>query len=645
MLALDQVGVDISGRWLFKQVSYQFQPKECVGLIGRNGAGKSTLLKIIAGMKNPSEGKVHKAGSFSIAYFHQDLLSYETDKDISSVVMEAFAPLKKLQADIEILLTQMEKGQVSEDMLETLQEKQTHFSNRGGEKIEANVHSTLRGLGFKTEDFFLPFKQFSGGWRMRVLLAKMLLTQPDVLLLDEPTNHLDLPSIQWLEDYLTSYTGSSVVVSHDRHFIDRIAAKVLEIANERLNVYNGNYSFYLQEKQQRQELQLRAYENQQKYIADQEKFINRFRAKASKARQVQSKIKMLEKLERIPEPESDDAHFNLTFQMNRPSGKEVFKLNSISKAYGNKVILTSSSAEILKGDKIALIGANGKGKSTLLRIIAGTEPFQGEKQLGHFVEMSFFAQHQLEILNRNRSILEEITYDAADKTETYLRNVLGCFMFSGEEVEKSIEVLSGGERSRVALAKVLLSEANFLLLDEPTNHLDIPSIQVLIEALQAYEGTYVVVSHDQFFLDAIANKIWYIEDQQIKSYPGTYTEYNVWKAKRDAGIENSPRPASSSDDISSIDAKKIDFRQVKQLKNRMKKLERQIASNEQTISTLENKLKEIESSMAQPDIASNFEKLTLLKDEYQQVQFLIEQETTIWESSMMEYEEIQEIMS
>jgi ATP-binding cassette subfamily F protein 3 len=481
---------------------------------------------------------------------------------------------------------------------------------------------------------------------MRVLLAKMLLEDPDVLLLDEPTNHLDLPSIQWLENYLKTFRGITIIVSHDRYFLDRIVDKILEISLKQLHEYAGNYTFFLQEKEIRKEQAQRAYENQQKYIEEQERFINRFRAKATKARQAQSKLKQLEKLERLEAPEDEGFDFNLRFEVERPSGKEVSRLRDISKAYDDKVILRHSDATIMRGDKIALIGANGLGKSTLLRIIAGAEPFEGSCEEGHHVSPTFFAQHQLEALNLKHNILEEVASLGAGLTEAQLRNILGCFMFSGDEVEKPIKVLSGGEKSRVALAKTLISKANFLLLDEPTNHLDIPSIQVLVQALNAYEGTFIVVSHDRYFLEKVANKIWFIENRKLKEYPGTYQEYEYWLEKRalqeNGSAKASPEPAASSDATAASPSSGKDYQRQKQVKNRIRKLQRDVGKLEEKITKKEKEKEEAILELARPEMAAAYEKLAAGQQVVDQLQAELEALTEEWEAALLELEELGE---
>jgi len=648
LLQLENIGIEFAGRWLVKDVSYQFSMGESLGLIGRNGTGKSTLLKIIAGELKPTEGKVHAAKTLQIGYFNQDLLSYQTDRSIVEVVRNAYAPLLTLEAEIETLQRKIENGESDPQLWDDLSIKQALFETRGGSKIDSNVHSVLSGLGFNADNHHQPYSTFSGGWRMRVLLAKMLLMNPELLLLDEPTNHLDLPSIQWLENYLKGFEGSYLIVSHDRYFLDRMVGKILEISHRQLHVYAGNYTYYLDEKALREAQLRRSYENQQKYIAEQEKFIDRFRAKATKARQAQSRLKQLEKIDLIDAPETETIGLNIQFNMKITSGKEVLTLQHISKSYGERHILNDTSALVERGDKIALIGANGIGKSTLLRILANTESHEGSRVEGHNVITSFFTQHQLEALNLQQSIFEEVHDHASDKTETYVRNILGCFMFSGDEVDKPIKVLSGGEKSRVALAKTLLSEANFLLLDEPTNHLDIPSIQILVESLNQYPGTYVVVSHDRFFLQKIANKIWYIDNQQIKIYPGTYDEFETWYARQQemqtsklSSTTTSTTERNASEQSPRSGASTQRYEQQKKVKNRIKKVYQEIATTESQIAQLENQISELEIEMALPEVAVNFDQLQKLQERHGAVQQQLQNANTQWEELALELEELE----
>ena len=543
MLTINNLSFYFGGRAIFEDANLQIKPKDKIGLIGLNGKGKSTLLKIIVGEYQPDAGNISKSGDCTIGFLNQDLLSYQTDDSILIVAMQGFERQLDLHHQIEAVLHEMETD-YKDELVEKLGELQHEFDLLDGYSIEAKAEEILEGLGFKTWELNKPLRQFSGGWRMRVMLAKLLLAKPSILLLDEPTNHLDLPSIQWVEKYIANYENAVVVVSHDRQFLDNVCTTIVEVANNKLNYYPGNYSFFVEEKSLRNEIQKGAYENQQAQIRQTERFIERFKAKATKARQVQSRVKALNRMDVIDDVIDDAAKVHFKFKFGTQPGRHVMALEHISKEYPNNPILKNTSATIERGDKIVLIGANGKGKSTLLRIIAGTEQVQGERKLGHNVNFSFYAQHQLESLHLEETLLEELKYADSSKSETELRSVLGCFLFGGEDVFKKIKVLSGGEKSRVALAKILISEANFLLLDEPTNHLDMQSVNILVQALDQYEGTYVVVSHDRHFISQVSNKVWYIEDHEIKQFPGSYDEFVIWMEDNGKTLDEPIKKAS-----------------------------------------------------------------------------------------------------
>jgi ATP-binding cassette subfamily F protein 3 len=462
---------------------------------------------------------------------------------------------------------------------------------------------------------------------MRVMLAKLLLENPSLLMLDEPTNHLDLPSIEWVENYLRNYEPAVMIVSHDRQFLDNVVTKTVEVTQQQLITYEGNYSFYLQEKELREEIQQNAYENQQAKIRQTERFIERFRAKATKARQVQSRIKSLERMDLIDEVVNDTAAVNFKFTFNQQPGRFIVTLENISKAYGPLQILKNTSVTIERGDKIALIGANGKGKSTLLRILAGTESIEGKRTLGYNVIQAFYAQHQLEALHVDNEILEELKQAGSAKTEQQLRNVLGCFLFSDEDVYKKIKVLSGGEKSRVALAKTLISEANFLLLDEPTNHLDFISENILIQALQQYEGSFVVVSHNRYFVSHIANKIWYIEDHQIKEYPGTYDEFDYWKKKRDEARQAVP-VASVKKDVSKPAPVQAE---TKKPTPNTRNLYRELQQVEAEINVLNQDKEKAEAEMARPEIFGDYQKLQGVQQHHESVMNKLAEANQRWE--------------
>lgn len=621
MLSITNLQFHFGSRTLYDNASLHIKPRAKIGLIGANGTGKSTLLRLISGEYTPDGGVISKSGDCSIGFLNQDLLSYQTEDSILQVAMQAFERQLALEKSIEEVLHKMETNYEDKDV-DVLARYQEEYEALDGYTIQSRAEEILEGLGFKTNELNQALKNFSGGWRMRVMLAKLLLQKPALLLLDEPTNHLDLPSIQWVEKYIMDYEGAIVVVSHDRYFLDRTVDSIAEVSNQKIDLYPGNYSFYLEEKALRNEIQKGAYENQQAQIRQTERFIERFKAKATKARQVQSRVKALNRMDLVDEVIDEKAKVNFKFNFGTQPGRFILFLENLSKAYGEKVILKNTSATLHRGDKIALIGANGMGKSTLLRILAGTEQVSGERRLGHNVIDSFFAQHQLESLNVDNTLLEELKSTGTAKTEMELRSILGCFLFSGEEVFKKIKVLSGGEKSRVALAKVLISEANFLLLDEPTNHLDMQSVNILIQALQQYEGTYVVVSHDRYFVSQIANKIWFLEDHQIKEYPGDFEEYTQWQSQRgplpEPVQEKTLTPKSSNPVLEKAPSAPKPQKEIQQL--------------EEKIMQLEGEKERLETSMA--NLAQNLEFEALKQEEasLKRVQDQLDQLTKEWES-------------
>ncbi|MEI2708548.1 MAG: ABC-F family ATP-binding cassette domain-containing protein [Chitinophagaceae bacterium] len=531
LLGLQNVTFEFGARVIVEDATWHIQPGERIGLIGYNGTGKSTLLKVLVGQYTPSKGTVEKGRETTIGYLHQDLLSFDTNESIVEVAMGAFEKVKALEKEIEDLGKRLETEYEDEALLLLYSERLHDLEVAGGYTIHHRTEEVLQGLGFENQHLQRPYKEFSGGWRMRVLLAKMILQQPDVLLLDEPTNHLDLPSIEWLEKYLLHYQGSVVIVSHDKFFLNRMVNKIVEVYQQELHIYSGDYEYYETEKAIRIDMQQKAYENQQDYIRQQERFVERFKAKASKAAAAQSIVKRLDKIERIENVQLERPNIKINFQVDKQPGKIIASVKNVSKSFGNIEIVKNGNAEIDRGDKIALIGANGKGKSTLLRIIAGTETFEGAREWGHNVQESFYAQHQLEALNLNNTILDEMSECGSKKTELELRALLGCFLFSGDDADKKIKVLSGGEKARVALAKVIVSKSNFLMLDEPTNHLDMHSVELLAEALNKYEGSLILVSHDRYFISKTANKIWEIVDHEIKEFKGTYAEWVAWNER------------------------------------------------------------------------------------------------------------------
>ena len=621
LLGLQNVTFEFGARVIVEDATWHIQPNERIGLIGYNGTGKSTLLKVFTGQYQPSKGTVEKGKETTIGFLHQDLLSFDTEDSILQVALGAFEKVISLEKEIEKIGIELEKN--SDEALAHLYADKLHeLEILGGYDIHHKTEEILQGLGFPNADLQRPYKEFSGGWRMRVLLAKMILMHPDVLLLDEPTNHLDLPSIEWLEKYLQHYQGSVVIVSHDRYFLDRMVTKIVELYQQELHFYTGNYTYYQQEKEQRIELQKRAYENQQDYIRQQERFVERFKAKASKAAQAQSVMKRLDKIERIENTDLERPNMRINFTVGVTPGRVLSTLKNVSKSFGNIKIIDHAKAEINRGDKIGLIGANGKGKSTLLRIVAGTETFEGERIKGHNVKDAFFAQHQLEALDINHTVLEEMNYSGSGKTELELRTLLGCFLFSGDDVEKKIKVLSGGEKARVALAKTIVSKANFLLLDEPTNHLDIHSVDLLIEALNKYEGSYILVSHDRYFVNQTANKIWEIEDYKIKEFVGTYDEWDRWKQERkSAEVESSKKKEVLIEKKTEEPIEKKSNNNTspnKELQKELQKAQKLFQQLEDKIAKLNKEKIILESALASPEIYLEKQKFLIAENKYKE---------------------------
>ena len=633
MLHIQNVSFEFGGNYLFRDIDWFIKPRERIGLIGKNGAGKSTLLKLIMGRYDVREGSINKSGGINLGYLSQDMISEDGNQTILEHAKQAFKRALFIQSELDSLYALMETDP-SEENIQKMADYQEEFDALDGYNIDNKTAEILEGLGFKTVDLDRPMKEFSGGWRMRVVLAKMLLEEPDIMLMDEPTNHLDLPSIEWLEGYLSNYPGSVIIVSHDREFLNKMINKTAELSNNKLYLWDGNYDFYLKAKVERDDLISRQAANQNQYIKEQEKFINRFKAKASKAKAVQSRIKMVDKIERIVEIDEDKSNLKIDFKVSKPSGKVVMDLNEIHQGFDNQTLFDGVNREIVRGDKIALIGANGTGKSTFLSIIANEIDFKGHRKEGHQVISSFYAQHQLESLHLDYEILEELQYDAPHKTEMELRNMLGCFLFGGDDVFKKIKVLSGGEKARVSLAKTLVSEANFLLLDEPTNHLDIDSIEIIIEALKRYEGTLIFVSHNRYFIEKLANKVWWIEDQDVKEYPGDYTEYlyKIHQSQKpiDSTIGKKKTQKSNENKTSKDSWKKKDEKEdkLKKLQKKLDQKEKQLANAQNHLKILEEKLNTIEST--------NQDEYVNLSKEYSNASTLVDQLTQESEKLMEE---------
>lgn len=605
-----------------------------MGLVGPNGAGKTTLLRAVAGALDIDEGTVQAGGS-TLGYLRQEVEETAGHRTVIEEAMDAFAAIHTLHDEEDRILSELERetdhtGAKYSRLLENLDHVHQRLHAAEAHTARPRAEAILSGLGFGADDMDEPVSTFSGGWRMRVELAKLLLSRPDVLLLDEPTNHLDIDSIDWLETYLKSYPGTVVIVSHDRYFLDRMVNRIAELSRGKITEYAGNYAFYLKERAERRALQRASFVNQQKSISETERFIERFRYKNTKASQVQSRIKALDKLERIDEPESDEATISFRFPEPGRSGRMVLELSRFSKTYTDggrevPVFRKAGPLEIERGDKIALIGRNGAGKSTLARMLAGTEPFDGTRRLGKDVSFTFFAQHTADTLDPGATVLEVVQRVAFGQSETAVRSLLGAFLFRGDDVFKPVSVLSGGEKSRVALATTLVVPANLLILDEPTNHLDIHSIAVLIEALRQFSGTFAVVSHDRHFLDQVVTRVWRVEDGAVRAYPGTYSEY-LWKVSQEAaagdvpGSEVTSHAAQSRPDVPVTSSPDTVDRDNPYGRMNTFRLGRALEETEREILGLEEHKKTLERTLGDPELYSNADRARETTETYETVQ-------------------------
>ena len=675
LLQLTNASLAFGGQPVFDNLTWTIKPGKSIGLIGPNGAGKSTLLRVLAGRQLLDEGTISTSGDASLGFLEQDVQEMPSDRTIKEEALLAFEEILTLQ-DKEIHITaELERETDHESkpykrLLGELTDIHDRLVAFEAHRIEDQTEAILSGLGFEATDMDRPLQSFSGGWRMRVALAKLLLQQPTFLLLDEPTNHLDIDSIGWLEKYLREYAGTVIIVSHDRYFLDRMVTTTAELYGGKVIEYAGNYSFYLEDRKLRRELQRAAYENQQKQIAETERFITRFRAKATKARQVQSRVKMLERMERIPPPPDEEATITFRFPEPEKSGRVVMELSSFSKHYDSdegriQVFKDTRPQQIERGDKIALTGKNGAGKSTLARILNGTEPFEGDCTTGYKVELTFFAQHQADALNLKHTVLDSLREVSRGHSETELRSILGAFLFSGDDVFKPISVLSGGEKSRVALARTLLVPANFLILDEPTNHLDIQSINVLIEALRQYKGTFVIVSHDRHFLDQVVNKVWRVEHGEIREYIGNYTEYlwqiehgtasrlattvkrtetnSVGEKKRSGGPKSKEQKRREAEERNRKYQEAVkngqlgdNYTSSAQLKKAYQTLEKEIAGKE-------NDLEKVENQLADPAVYADSEQTAHLSNNYESLKTELTAMYEEWEKMAEVLEKLEEV--
>ncbi|HHT22725.1 MAG TPA: ABC-F family ATP-binding cassette domain-containing protein [Bacteroidales bacterium] len=656
MISIEQLTVEFGGSPLFDNIGFLINPKDKIALVGKNGAGKTTLLKLIAGKQNPTRGNIIIPSDLTIGYLPQHMIHNE-GTTVKQEAEKAFEHITKIEKTIERYAKEMatRTDYDSPEYLELIEKhsrasEHYHIINPGN--FQAEIEKTLLGLGFVRQDFDRPCSEFSGGWRMRIELAKILLQAPDILLLDEPTNHLDIESIQWLENFLINSGNAVVLVSHDRAFIDAVTNRTIEISLGRIYDYNTNYSKYVELRKERHEQQVRAYENQQKMIQDTEEFIERFRYKATKAVQVQSRIKQLEKLERLEVDMVDNSRINLKFPPSPRSGSIPVEIENLSKAYGNHLVLDNIGLIVNRGEKVAFVGKNGEGKSTLVKCILDEVSYSGKLKLGHNVKIGYFAQNQAALLDENLTVFETIDSVAVGDIRTKIRDILGAFMFGGEASDKKVKVLSGGERSRLAMIRLLLEPVNLLILDEPTNHLDMPSKDVLKEAIKAFDGTAIIVSHDREFLDGLVTKVYEFSNKKVREHMGGI--YDFLRKKKienlnelgsplnlpQGGLLESAKLKGFNDEESSqgisISAGKEAYEARKELNRKIRKVEKDVEQAESTVEKLEKELAEMEMELQNPEKASDVDFIMLLHKKQRE----LEQKMYEWEILAEELEEL-----
>jgi ATP-binding cassette, subfamily F, member 3 len=644
MVSVEGLKVEFNARALFDGVSYVINKKDRIALVGKNGAGKSTMLKILAGIQTPTAGTVAAPKDVTIGYLPQVMIL--SDKHtVMEETEQAFEHIFELQADIERMNQELaDRTDYESESYHKLIDRFTHENERflmmGGTNYQAEIERTLVGLGFSRDDFSRPTSEFSGGWRMRIELAKLLLRRPDVLLLDEPTNHLDIESIQWLENFLSTRCNAVVLVSHDRAFIDAVTTRTIEISCGKIYDYKVSYSRFVELRKERREQQLRAYENQQKQIQDTEDFVERFRYKATKAVQVQSRIKQLEKIERLEVDDEDNSTLRLKFPPAARSGNYPVIAEDLKKAYGNHVVYHDVNLTINRGEKIAFVGKNGEGKSTLVKCIMGDIDYEGKLTIGHNVQIGYFAQNQAQMLDESLTVFDTIDYVATGDIRTKIRDILGAFMFGGEASDKKVKVLSGGERTRLAMIKLLLEPVNLLILDEPTNHLDMRTKDVLKEAIKDFDGTVIIVSHDREFLDGLVTKVYEFGGGVVKEHLGGIYDF-LQKKKMDSlnDLQRKPElsasPTAQNNEQEVVSENKLSYEAQKELNKKLRKLEKQVADCEKKIEELEEKISAVEIKMATPDGASDMELYAHHQNLKQELDNVVEE----WESASMELEE------
>lgn len=641
MLSIENLTVEFGGFTLLDRISFVLNKNERVALVGKNGAGKSTLLKIMAGLQQPSGGTISYPREITIGYLPQQM-TLNDSRTVREEASMAFEHLQKMERELDQLHREMAErtdyeSEAYHAVIERATDLQELLQMSGIHNFEAEVEKTLMGLGFLRDDFGRPTKEFSGGWRMRIELAKILLQAPDVLLLDEPTNHLDIESIQWLENFLATHANAVMLVSHDRAFLDAVTNRTIEILLGDAHDYRVNYSRYVELRKERREQQLRAYENQQKQIKETEDFIERFRYKATKSNQVQSRIKQLDKIERIEVDEVDSSRLNLKFPHAPRSGSYPVIMENVSKRYGDHLVFGDVTLTIERGEKIALVGKNGEGKSTLVKCIMGEIEHGGKLELGHNVKIGYFAQNQAQLLDEKLTVFETIDYVAVGDIRTKIRDILGAFMFGGEASEKKVKVLSGGERSRLAMIRLLLEPVNLLILDEPTNHLDLASKDVLKKAIRTFDGTAIIVSHDRDFLDGLVDKVYEFGGGKVTEHLGGI--YDFLSKKKLETLQQLELPATTSKEEAKTEQpseNKLSYQEQKELNRQQRRLEKQVEEAEKKVALLEEKLSAMETELATPEGASNVEML----QKYLETKGLLDKAMNNWEKSTLELENI-----
>ena len=630
MISVEKLTIDFTGTPLFEEVSFLVNPKEKIALVGKNGAGKSTMLKVFAGLQQSSGGRVSMPKDFKIGYLPQHLLVND-DKTVMDEAKTAFGDVLDTQKRVERLTQELAERTDYEsaeytDLIERLSIENERLTLMGADNMMSEIERTLIGLGFLRTDFDRPTSEFSGGWRMRIELAKILLSRPDLLLLDEPTNHLDIESIRWLEQFLATSSSSLLLVSHDRAFLDAVTSRTIEISLGQIYDYKVPYTKYVELRKERREQQLRAYENQQKVIADTEEFIERFRYKATKAVQVQSRIKALERLERIEVDLEDNSSLRLKFPPAPHSGVLPIDIEHLTKAYGDHVVLNNIDLQIHRGEKVAFVGKNGEGKSTLVKCIMQEIEHSGTMKLGHGVKIGYFAQNQASLLDENLTVFDTIDYVAVGDIRTKIRDILGAFMFGGEASDKKVKVLSGGERSRLAMIKLLLEPVNLLILDEPTNHLDMRSKDVLKEAIQAFDGTVIIVSHDRDFLNGLVTKVYEFGGGKVKTHLGGIDEYLRATAESQQSTAGSQQTVATGQSVVVEKSEgRINYEMRKEVSKKIRKIERDIEGLERDIEKAETRIAEIEAKFAEGETDE-----ALLK-EYEQTKHTLDAKMYEWE--------------